>query len=547
MTEPVVDEDGWDLVADVVVVGSGAAGFAAAVAAANRGQQVVVLERAEWIGGTTAKAGGTYWIPNNHLMREQGMADRRDAALRYMARLSHPHRYQPDAPHLGLTARQHALLEVFYDNGSVMVEEFASIGALKPILEGHSPDYHADLAENVAPYGRGLRPDFVPDETGSTGGDMLIEGLRSTAESLGVEIRCGHRVTEVVRNEDGAVVGAVVQERRGMLLIRARRGVVFASGGFTHDAELAANHLRGPLLGGCAAETNTGDLIRIASGLGAELANMSHAWWSQTVLEVARHGPTIKDVWMPFGDSMIQVNRYGRRVVNEKMIYNERAQVHFAWSADQREYSNLVLFMVYDDAVARSTEELPGLRQPVPMPGEESGWVISGQTWAELADRIEERLVELHSLTGGLELDQSFVEQLRATVDQFNSYADSGCDPEFHRGETPIQLAWNGPAREGNTANPTMHRFAESGPYHAIILAPGALDTKGGPAIDVRGRITDRDGDPIPGLYGAGNCVASPAGQAYWAGGTTIGLALTFGHLAGCDVAQAPMKEYSFS
>ncbi len=546
MTEAENADDGWDLAADVVVVGSGAAGFAAAISAATRGQQVLVLERADWIGGTTAKAGATYWIPNNHLMRAAGLADPREAALRYLARLSYPHRYDADDAFLGLSEHQHGLLAAFYDNGSRMLEEFTALGALEPTHDLPTPDYHADLAENVAPYGRSLRPAFIDDGSGSTGGDMLIGRLNSCAASLGVEVLCGHRVADVVRNDDGAVVGVEARWRRGTRLVRARRGVVFASGGFTHDADLAANYLRGPIFGGCAAGTNTGDLIRIASTLGVEFGNMNQAWWSQVVLEVARTGPTIKDVWMPFGDSMIQVNRCGRRVVNEKMVYNERAQAHFVWSPDGREYPNLLLFMIYDDAVAQSPVELPGLRQPVPLPGVEASWVISGQTWSELAERISERLAELGPAIGGLRLAPNFLDQLAATVDRFNDFADKGQDLDFHRGETPIQVAWNGPPRDGGGPNPTMHRFAETGPYHAIILGAGALDTKGGPKVDAQSGILGRDGRPIPGLYGAGNCVASPAAQAYWAGGTTIGLALTFGYLAGLSAAAAPVNDFAW-
>jgi len=531
------DDELWDASADVVVVGSGAAGFSAAVTAAERGASVIMLERADWVGGTTAKAGATYWIPNNPLMRQKGMTDPRDGALRYMARLSFPRSYSPAGEFLGLSRTTYELLAAYYDNASVMVEELMSLGAIHPVLDLATPDYNADLAEDLAPYGRHLRPDFVPDGSGSTGGDMLIGGLRAAAEARGVRILVGHRAADVVRADDGAVVGVEVHRRAGTMLVRARRGVVFASGGFAHNAAMAADYLRGPIFGGCAAGTNTGDLVRIAASVGAALGNMSNAWWSQVVVETARHGPTIKDVWLPFGDSMIQVNRHGRRAVNEKMVYNERSQVHFLWSAHGREYPNLLMFMIYDEAVANAPGTMSSMRQPVPLAGENASHVITGHTWDDLARNIDARLEQLAELTGGLRLAPDFVSELRQTIARFNGFAETGRDLDFHRGETPIQVAWHGLPRRPGMTNPTMHPLAGHGPYHAIILGAGALDTKGGPRINPDGQILSVDGKPIPGLYGAGNCIAAPAGQAYWSAGATIGSALTFGYLAGRHAA----------
>src|SRR5205085_1734000 len=104
----------------------------------------------------------------------------------------------------------------------------------------------------------------------------------------------------------------------------------------------------------------------------------------------------------------------------------------------------------------------------------------------------------------------------------------------FGRGETPIELAFNemmsGPPR--SDANPLMYPLADEGPFYATIIVPAALDTKGGPVIDRHARVLRGDGSPITGLYGAGNCVASPAGKSYWAAGATIGPAVTFGYIA---------------
>ena len=167
--------------------------------------------------------------------------------------------------------------------------------------------------------------------------------------------------------------------------------------------------------------------------------------------------------------------------------------------------------------------------------------MLSGQTFDGLAAAIQNRLTELAGETGGFRLDDSFAANLRDTVATFNGFAVAGVGPDFARGETPAELALHGPARPGNDLpNPTMFPLSEAGPYYCIILGAGALDTRGGPKIDRRARLLDHRDRPIPGLYGAGNCISSPAGQAYWSAGGTLGPAIAFGFIAGREAAAGP-------
>jgi succinate dehydrogenase/fumarate reductase flavoprotein subunit len=533
--------DEWDSVTDVVVVGSGVAGLAAAVAAASRGASVVVLERGAFTGGTTAKSGGVLWIPNNPLMRERGLVDDRTDALRYLARTAYPTLYNADHETLGLPADKHELLETFFDTGSAAIEELIAVDALS--LESVDyPDYYADLPEDTAPNGRALQPVFPPGwrrGIGPTGGQLLIDRLQAAAERLGATVLLEHRAAHLVRNDHLEVIGLEVQVGRRTELFGARRGVIFCSGGFLHNKRLVLEFLRGPVLGGAAAEGSTGDFVDIGIEAGTQLGNMTHAWWDQVVAELAVRVPeTVRDVYEPFGDSMVIVDRRGRRVVNEKIPYNERAQVHFAWDPVRREYPNLLLFMVWDEAVAANPDPTR-FRFPVPPPGEHYDFVISAPTFEALAGEIAQRLEKLAPWTGGFQLDPGFAAGLAATVERFDAMAEAGRDVDFHRGETPIEEAWAGPPRLG-AATATMHRFATEGPYHCVIVGAGALDTKGGPVIDSAARVLTPSGEPIAGLYGAGNCIASPAGQAYWGAGGTIGLALTYGFIAGREAAAAP-------
>jgi 3-oxosteroid 1-dehydrogenase len=129
------------------------------------------------------------------------------------------------------------------------------------------------------------------------------------------------------------------------------------------------------------------------------------------------------------------------------------------------------------------------------------------------------------------------VPNLMETIDRFNSFAEKGTDPDFGRGVTPIEVAWASPRRKG-VKNPCLAPFADHGPYHCMIVGAGALDTKGGPRVNGRAQVLDHAGKPIPGLYGAGNCIASPMGQGYPGAGGTIGPAVTFGYLAGLNGAK---------
>lgn len=355
-----------------------------------------------------------------------------------------------------------------------------------------------------------------------------------------IEIRTGHQVTAVHKNSTGEVIGVTAATEEGDVSIRARKAVIFGTGGFTQNPEKSLNYLRGPIFGGCGVPTNTGDLVDIAIDTGAKLGNMNSAFWVQNVLEITLDNPSnTADVWIPFGDSMMMVNKYGKRVVNEKMVYNERTQVHFNWNAPRLEYSNLILYMIWDSSVADNPIEWP-YRYPVPMPGKEPDHLIKGDTWDELVDNINARLETLAgkgTVSGrvphGYQLADDFADTLTDTISTFNQYAETGVDLDFQRGETPIQVAWQPPMTEGMT-NRTLAPFKETGPYYAVLVGSGTLDTNGGPVITPKAEIVNTRDEPIPGLYGAGNCIASPLGQAYLG---TLGLAMTFGYVAGKEAA----------
>ena len=535
----------WVAEADLLIVGTGVAGTAAALAAAAKGASVIMLEKMPFRGGTTAKSGGVFWIPNNPLLQQQGVKDERLDALRYMARLAQPQRYIASDPLLGLTQSEFDLIAAFYDHGSRVVEALSASTSLKPMTwftweEKPYPDYYAQIAENKVRVGRSLVPDVNahPERKiwpkGGGAGESLIWQLQQGFEKLPIQVLLEHQVLDLVRNAKNEIVGLIVDRGDDAPVhFRARKAVVFATGGFSHNPRMAGDFLKGHIWGSCAAPGSTGDFVGIAQRAGATLGNMSNAWWGQVVLEMALKTRSVPaDIWSTPGDSMIQVNRYGRRFVNEKIQYNERTQAHFVWDPVKGEYPNLLGFMIWD---ARTAERYAGY-DPIPAANAKLDHVIEGASLEELTKNIEARLAGIAKHTGGVKLDAAFSKNLKASIQRYNVGAKKGKDEEFSRGETPIEIGFqfmNAKPAPNPHSNITMHPIADRGPYFAAILGAGTLDTKGGAIANSKGQVLDADSKPIAGLYAAGNCVASAAGAAYWAGGGTIGPAMTFGYLAG--------------
>ncbi|UWP86727.1 FAD-binding protein [Dactylosporangium fulvum] len=541
----------WSAETDVVVVGSGFAAFVAASIARGRGCGVVMLEADDEVGGMMRISSGEYWVPNNPQMRAAGIADPKEDCLRLMARLSYPSRYDPNSSTLGIPARTYRMFETYYDVASVATEELNEIGAMGSVFsDGVTPDavfnpqghieYHSELPENKVEYGRAMMAD-TGGIHGPGQGQATVDLLYAHSQRAGIEVRTGHRVEQAFVNAAGEVVGVAASTALGTVTVRARKAVIFASGGFFHDEELRTQMLRGTVWGVTAPKTNTGVFLRIAQQLGAMTENIDSVWWGQMAVEEVRetHRSDSMAFWL-YGDSMVLVNRHGVRVVNEKAHYNERGRIHTVYDATTKAYENTVLFQVYDDALAKNPEM--GVKYPVPYPGQPWDLVISGDTWEELAEAIDERLAKLAGETGGLRLAPDFAANLAGTVARFNTFAESGHDEDFGRGTAPGERGYSvlGLTRG---VNRTMYPFASTGPYHAILIGAAAFDTNGGPSINERAQVIDSNAEPIPGLYGAGNCVGSPGHGAYWSGGATLGNALVWAYQAGVYAAAEPVKE----
>jgi succinate dehydrogenase/fumarate reductase flavoprotein subunit len=524
---------------DVVVVGSGGAALSAAAGALGAGASVAICEKGPVHGGTTACSGGVAHIYANSMMTAAGIADPRDDALAYMARVSAPGSYDPEAPHLGLLPASYKLLETYYDRGSEVMKRLAKLGAVRmeaPWMawDGQMfPDYY-DFEENRARRGRGVQA--LTADGGAGNGGELVRQLVAFAKARGTEVRLGNRVVDLLV-EGGVVRGVVVDDGRSCRRITVRGGVVFGSGGFAHDPALRERFLEGPVVGGSGTPSNTGDLVPIATRAGASFGAMHHGWWNQQVLEAADdYANSVLDVWSVPGDSMLMVNRFGIRAVDEKREYESRGRVHHVFEHD--EYVNRVMFMIYDRRTARRY----GGRYPIPPEGAVADHVVSGAGPAGLAAAIDERLADRSCVPmppgiAPVRLAPGFAGSLAATITRFNAMAERGTDDEFGRGTKDVEAAFHGPpAPDNHLPNPLMHPLDTEGPLFAIFLVGSTFDTNSGPLIGTEGQILGPDG-PIAGLYGAGNCVDAVFGEGYPGGGSTIGPGMVFGFLAGAHAA----------
>jgi 3-oxosteroid 1-dehydrogenase len=533
----------FDATADVVVVGGGGGGLPAALFARWLGDDVILLEKAPELGGTARKAAFWYWVPNNRPMREAGIEDPEEDFLRYTARLSRPQQYDPSSPTLGLSAWEHAQIRAIYESASPAAELLAERGALPYRWCEAVPDYWSELSEDKAPTGRVLVPEGAR-ATMSDGGQVGILTMSAAAERDGVDIRVSHRVQRLVI-EGGAVVGVEASGPDGMVRVGARKAVIFASGGFTHDPELRANFLSAPVFGGCAANTNEGDFVRIGAAAGAQLRNMNQAWMCPVPLEAAvERRPELSGMFSVAGDSMLFVDKTGRRVVNEKLPYNELAQTFFQWDPLRGEYPYLVLIQIWDQRSQEHSASDEYGRLIVGATGASDAHVLRGETFEELGAAVRERLARYAGVTGGLALSDNWADNLGTSIARFNELAATGVDADFGRGERAVQQLFNGDVREEpGRSNPTMWPLADSGPYYAALVTGGTLDTKGGPKATPDGQVVDDMDQPIPGLYGVGNCVASPSARAYWAGGATLGPIIAFAYRAANAAHLEPVRE----
>jgi succinate dehydrogenase/fumarate reductase flavoprotein subunit len=544
----------FDHITDVVVVGSGAGGLTAAIAARDAGSEVIVLDSMDKVGGSTAKSGGCFWIPNNHFMKACGVNDSYEAALTYMHEV---------IPERGLASSKEKR-ETYLKNGPEMLKWLEGLGFKGVYAHGY-PDYYPEHPGGCAA-GRCVESDlFAPRLLGkqwknkvetmpvpmravearklplflrtwsgfSTIMDIILRRtilwrlMGKQRVSMGGALICQLLKIALDRSvsiwiktpfvslitEGDAVVGVTARKDGKEIRIQARRSVILAAGGFEHNDAMRQQYQQHPISTEwtVGAPGNMGDGIRAGIAAGAAVDMMDEAWWMPTLM--LKRGPwtILFERSMPY--SMI-VDKSGQRFMNESGSYVDCGHLQYQRNKvvpaipayliiDSRHRNNYIIGM---DMMPRIT----------PKSAYKNGIITRANSITELARKMD--------------IDEA---GLVATAKRFSQFAKNGKDEDFHRGDSAYDRFYSDPRVK---PNPSLGPI-EKPPFYALKVWPGDLGTMGGLQIDEHARVLRKDGSVIRGLYAAGNNTASVMGRTYPGPGSTIGPAMVFGMIGGRHAA----------
>lgn len=549
----------WDLETDYVVAGSGIAGLSAAITAKRNGLDVVITESMEKWGGTTAISGGGLWLPNNPLMVKDGEDDSFDSALDYMKQtIGNPGPWASDERKIAfLNGIQH------------FVTSLADEG-VRWARDKKYPDYYPDLpggrigrglevepfnTKKLGQYRKLMREGGIPlpvktddvwllSRAWSTPdgfvrggffvfralgslllgqakvgmGGALVSSLMYIVQKRDIPVWLNSPLKDLIV-ENGRVVGAVIDKNGKTVHVRARRGVMLAAGGFAHNKEWRKKY-QGIEGWSASPAGQLGQGIEAGAKVGGQLAMMEDAWWGAATLNPDgkdQHGFVLNERSDPWS---IVVDQTGNRYLNESESYIDFG--HHMLEHDKKTGGKAVpSWLVLDH---RHTTHF--LNTGLLVPGTKKKWLDMGVlVQAETLDELAKKM----------KVD---IKTFEATITRFNGFAEAGVDRDFERGRTAYDRYYGDPLVKPNPNLGTI----EEGPFMAIKLYPGDLNTKGGLVTDEWARVLRKDGSVIEGLYAAGNNTASVMGHTYPGPGSTIAPAGVFGYLGALHAAQQPQN-----
>lgn len=543
----------WDFEYDVVVVGSGASGFTAAITAQKEGLNTLLIEKEKVFGGASALSGGGVWVPNNRYLKEAGVADSFAEAKEYLdatigdrvsdeiketyltrgiemldylhnagptMRFSYANDYSDYYPHFpGGKGHGRSIEPLVFDlndlkdwkkimrppamdtKGFVMTgQDFKKInmitrtweGKIRSITLGWRLMQHKVLKKNLSALGQ-----------------ALVGRLALTYKQQKGELWVNTAFIDFIYEGD-RVAGIKVNKHGKEFTIKANRGVILGSGGFSRNAEYRDKFLPAPtkVEWSSAPEGQTGDIISPAEKLGAKFDLMDKVWGAPSFIDHnGRPFFLVADRGIP---SMIIVDQDGQRYVNEPTPYHEFVDIMYKHNkeTDQKAIHSWIVLDKQTKKRYIFAGQFPG--QDFPQAYYDNDIVKVGNTVAELEAQM--------GVPEG---------KLTATIDRFNGFAETGTDLDFNRGSHEHDRYYGDPS----LPNPNLDKI-ENGPFYALRVHPGDIGTKGGVVIDKFGRILKEDDTPINGVYAIGNCSASVMGEAYPGPGATLGPGMTFGYIA---------------
>jgi succinate dehydrogenase/fumarate reductase flavoprotein subunit len=506
----------WTEEHDVLVAGSGGGGVTGAYTAAREGLDVLLVESTDKFGGTTAySGGGGVWFPCNPVLVRAGTDDTIEDALTYY------HAVVGDR-----TPRE--LQETFVRGGAPLIEYLEQDPNLKfvplpwPDYYGKAPKARLDGQRHIAvkPLKVAAAPELrdairgpldtdrlgvePPDNYFAGGRALIARFLKAIGQYPGAALRRDTALVELVMSggSEKRVVGAIVESAGKRTAIRTRLGVLLAAGGFESNDELRREYgVPGVARDTMGAWGNRGQALRAGIAAGGDTDLMDQAWWSPGLIHP--DGRSAFALWFTGG---IFVNQHGRRFVNESRAYDRAGREIIAQL--QAGSMTLPYWMIYDDKEG----EVPPVKAANIALVEPEKYVAAG-LW-HTADTVE-KLADKIGVPAG---------QLAGTVARFNEFAAAGVDEDFGRGDEAFDRAFS------RGASPLVS--IDQPPFHAAAFGISDLGTKGGLRTDTAARVLDASGQPIPGLYAAGNTMAAPSGMAYPGGGNPIGTSMLFSHLA---------------
>jgi 3-oxosteroid 1-dehydrogenase len=546
----------WDHSVDLLIAGSGGGGMAAALAALDSGIEPLVIEKQALVGGSTGLSGGMVWLPNNPLMRADGIPDSHEDGLAYFDDVV------GDIGEPSSLARREMFLTAGYEMINFLIRKGVRLvrcPGWSDYYPNHKGGNEAGRAIEGIPYDAaalGNWSDKVqPSMAKSYGGFVLktnelraVQYFNRSPRAFAVATRVFARTRaaklrrqELLTNgasligqmlkalidmrgeppiwteaamqdlivDDGRVVGARVTHNGASQNIEARKGVLLAAGGFSRNADMRRRYGGDQPNDGrwsIANAGDTGEVLQTAMRVGAKTDLLDEAWWLPSIF-IADGG----DAARALGSGRqrpgaIYVDGTGRRFCNESNSYVEVGKAMYANKA-------VPCWMVFDEGYIHRyvSGANPFKKRSLPEELIERGAVLRGNTIADLARQMEVPAGELEQ-----------------TVKRFNGFAAKGLDPDFGRGQSAYNDCLGDPGYRTNAALGPL----DQAPYYATRVVPADVGTCGGLVANEFAQVLDENDRVIEGLYATGNITATVMGRNYLGAGGSIAYTMVFGYVA---------------